>query len=65
MRPPFEKASIEKESVVKCYYDSRFFKVSTQRLCQSYPPYDRFHCCLSPLVVQLLELEILFLNWSC
>ena len=37
MRPPFEQASIEKESVVKCYYDSRFFKVSTQRLCQSYP----------------------------
>ena len=63
MRPPFEKASIEKESVVKCYYDLRFFKVSTQRLRQSYPPYDRFHCCLSPLVVQLLELEILSLNW--
>ena len=46
MRPPFEKASMEKESVVKCYYDT-------------------FHCCLSPLAVQLLELEILFLNWSC
>ena len=28
MRPPFEKASMEKESVVKCYYDARFFKVS-------------------------------------
>ena len=37
MRPPFEKVSIEKEIVVKCYYDSRFFKVSMQRLCQSYP----------------------------
>ena len=37
MRPPFEKASMEKESVVKCYYDARFFKVSIQRLCQSYP----------------------------
>ena len=36
MRPPFEKASMQKESVVKCYYDSRFFKVSMQRLCQSY-----------------------------
>ena len=36
MRPPFEKASMEKGSVVKCYYDARFFKVSVQRLCQSY-----------------------------
>ena len=36
MRPPFEKVSMEKESVVKCSYDSRFFKVSIQRLCQSY-----------------------------
>ena len=25
MRPPFEKASMEKESVVKCSYDARFF----------------------------------------
>ena len=37
MRPPFEKASMEKESVVKCYYDASFFKVSIQRLCQFYP----------------------------
>ena len=37
MRTPFEKASMEKESVVKCSYDSWFFKVSIQRLCQSYP----------------------------
>ena len=37
MRPPFEKASMEKESVVKCYYDARFFKVSIQRLYQSPP----------------------------
>ena len=37
MRPPFEKASMEKESVMKCYYDARFFKVSIQSLCQSYP----------------------------
>ena len=65
MRPPFEKASMEKESVAKCYYDARFFKVSIQRLYQSHPPYDTFHCCLSPLVAQLLELEILFLNRSC
>ena len=36
MRPPFKKASMEKESVVKCYYDARFFKVSMLRLCQSY-----------------------------
>ena len=36
MRPPFKKASMEKESVVKCYYDARFFKVSMQRLSQSY-----------------------------
>ena len=36
MRPPFEKASMEKESVVECYYDARFFKVSMQRLYQSY-----------------------------
>ena len=35
MRPPFEKASTEKEGVVKCSYDSRFFKVSIQRLCHS------------------------------
>ena len=37
MRPPFEKASMEKESVVKCYYDARFFKVSIERLYQSHP----------------------------
>ena len=36
MRPPFEKAPMEKESVVKCYYDARFLKASIQR-CQSYP----------------------------
>ena len=35
MRPPFEKASIEKESVVKCYYiyingrAAKFFSVVT------------------------------------
>ena len=37
MRPPFDKASMDKRSVVKCSYDSWFFKVSIQRLCQSYP----------------------------
>ena len=64
MRPPFEKASMVKESVVKCYYDSRIFGQHSKIVSVS-PPYDTFHCCLSPLVVQLLELEILFLNWSC
>ena len=53
---------MEKESVVKCYYDARFFN---SKIVSVSPPYDTFHCCLSPLVVQLLELEILFLNWSC
>ena len=62
MRSPFEKASMEKESVVKCYYDARFFN---SKIVSVSPPYDTFHCCLSPLVVQLLELEILSLNWSC
>ena len=28
MRPPFEKASMEKESVVKCYYDARFLRLA-------------------------------------
>ena len=64
MRPPFEKAFMEKESVVKCYYDASFFKVSIQRLYQSHPLTIPF-IVLSPLVVQLLELGILFLNWSC
>ena len=50
-RPRFEKASVEKESVMKCYYDSRI--------------HDRFQCCFSPLVVQLIEHETLFLDWSC
>ena len=28
------------------------------------PPYNRFDCCLSLLVVRLLEHGFLFLNWS-
>ena len=51
MRTPFEKASMEKESVVKCSYDSRFLKVSIQRLCQSYP--------------LTIGFTVVFLLWSC
>ena len=51
MRPPFEKASMEKESVVKCYYDARFFEISIQRLYQSHPLTIRF--------------IVVFLLWLC
>ena len=51
MRPPFEKASMEKENVVKCSYDSRFFKVSIQRLCQCYP--------------LTIVFTVVFLLWLC
>ena len=64
MRPPFQKASMKKESVMKCYYDARFFLRLVFKDCTTPTPYDMFHCCLSPLAVELLELEILFLNWS-
>ena len=41
---------MEKESVMKCYV-SRI--------------HDRFQCCFSPLVVQLIEHETLSLDWLC
>ena len=67
MRPPFEKASMEKESVVKRYYDARFFKVSMQRLCQSYPltigftvVFLFFSCSITRTWIFVSELV-----WSC
>ena len=63
MRPPFQKASMKKE----CYEELLRCKVFLRLVfkdCTTPTPYDRFHCCLSPLAVELLELEILFLNWS-
>ena len=50
---------MEKESVVKRYYDAKHAKI-----VPVLPPYNRFHCCLSLLVVRLLEHGFLFLNWS-
>ena len=51
MQPPFEKAFMEKESVVKCYYDASFFKGSIQRLYQSHP-----------LTIPFI---VVFLLWLC